>query len=399
MNFIAKIADILKSERFKIILGEIFGFLFLLFGTIVIPNILFYIPRLSFYSGLLIGDHNDIIEVGTALISMPPLFYVLIYSSTANYRLMYNKSHERSHISVSKLSFVLSHPIFYIKCSVFAAIYLTMPMSKLYAPLYAIMVKLDLNSYASHVRLILLAVLFILSLLAKVSAVRTWERDAKSEASKPFAFLGISVTYMLVFLMIGLAINIFVPMLISLAPIVRELFGFNITKAFLALIVLVIIMSYARAFSKRRKCLKQLYALCAGQKNRCEKIKRPYLSVLFPSSSLPFEIKTGNEIFTCKLISGRRLYTRMRINKEGYGEYVFPVKAAGITLFEIKHTIYFDFESPHRKIIIFNPSPHYIFVEEYAGNRQIDNGAQIGEYKIYNTTAFLNLIERNCLGK
>ena len=375
------------------ILEAILRFLLIAAGTLGVPQLLHLILKTNIFDTFFVGEYHTALELAVPLIPTLPLFFILVYEAV-----LYHPDMHR-HADAPLWRHLLRQPEFLIGNAILAALVCILPLPALNPVLPDLFDALGVNPPAIAVRLTLLALLLAESVFAAMLAITSREAaDVTEEFPRP-AIIGKTVFYSLLFLLGGIVVYIFVPYIGKLAPVAAEILRMKFVRVILAVLIALFVFSCTRALIKRRRCLKRLYALCTGLHRRCERVKRPYLSVLFPSHSLPFEIKVDDERFACKLISGRRTYTRMQVCENGVCRYVIPIKIRHIELCEIKLPIRFGFESKHRKIVVFNPSPNYLFVEYEKLRTPLDNGAQVGDYTIYNTTAFLNVIERGSLGK
>lgn len=400
MNNNNSITDILKSERIIFTYEAALRFLLLLAGAFGVPQFLFWLIRFHTFSQLIIREHYDFVELGIPLLMFVSLFWILVnvltYHNVALYK-SYRRWEETNPAS-SAFLFLISRPVFWINALLFSVIYFALPTRLICAALWEIAKNHNLTEYESAIKLMLLAVLSVLGITSSLTAISTWQ-DKK--APKHFAFIGKTVFWNFLFTLLGIVLYIYIQVCSPLYPTLKAIFRSKIFIAVLVILILIPIASFTRALIKRKIFLKELDKVCRSISKQHTKIKKPYLSVFFPSLSEPFELTVGDNRFSCKVISGRRTYTRLRIDPDGVCRYIIPVKFPYVNavLFQIKLPIRYSFESEHPKLIVFNPSPHYIYVESDKKQRQLDNGSEVGGYRIYNSTAFLNAIERDCLGK
>ena len=76
--------------------------------------------------------------------------------------------------------------------------------------------------------------------------------------------------------------------------------------------------------------------------------------------------------------------------------FFHTLKIRNVKIFSYKTIQHFDYDSEKTKILIVNPVPKKLMA--YKGTIvEIDNGQLVGDYKVYNMTAFVRAIETDTL--
>ena len=357
-------------------------------GSIAVPALLWLLPKSNIFDTFFIGDYIDLLLIGVPLAASLPLWCILVYEAV----IFHPALPERG----ERFAF---HPEFLIGIALMAASVLTLPIGMLNPAVPQVLEAIDRPLPPIVVRLILLILLAAAAVFACMLAAAHREAADETEPFGSLGFFGKSIFWSLLFLLGGIVLLLFLPIIDKLVPIAIEVLHMRFVRIIVCILLAFMAYSYIRALIKRQQCLTRLYALCTGMHKRCERVKEPYLSVFFPFRSKPFELTLDGERFACKLVSCRRAYTRMLVREDGTLCYLFTLRIRNLPLFEFKLPIRAGFESKHRKFLVLNPSPNIVYVEQNKIRHIIDNGQRIGSYTICNTTAFLNAIERGCLGK
>ncbi len=152
---------------------------------------------------------------------------------------------------------------------------------------------------------------------------------------------------------------------------------------------------------KRRRFLQELDEVC--KKNNCSlsTVKNPYKSLLKNAAGeYNFEIEQDGRIYACKLLSAKHRLRPMTFFKDGTAAVSKIVRIKQTELCRKNKYTKYGFEAEgKKKIIIINPIPKSLFVCDVTGDSPLDNGDKVWEYSVYSITAFINAIDRNCLGK
>lgn len=167
---------------------------------------------------------------------------------------------------------------------------------------------------------------------------------------------------------------------------------------------------YLISLSKRRKLIKKMMRICKEQGYELSPIRKPYASLLFAHKGANFTVTVSGKTYDCKLLSHHALPT-MKFDYEGGYELILSLKfrfmsrgrgiahshEMGTPVFRRKMT--YAFESEHQRVLIVCPVPAHTLIAGPNGGTPLDTGAHIGEYRLFNTTGFLGVLERNCLDR
>ncbi len=170
---------------------------------------------------------------------------------------------------------------------------------------------------------------------------------------------------------------------------------------------------YGRALSKRKKLVSKLQRICKAQRYDLNFVTSPYKTVFFPSQGVDIIIKTKEKTYGCKLLCS--LYKKRNMCFRESGEVFIEKSFLGIFKSVTSEKYFFDFEG--EKLVVINPIPRDILfsynpaemgytvnsalqkmtTKERLGERKLDVGEKVMGYGIYNSSGFLNAVERNCL--
>lgn len=199
-----------------------------------------------------------------------------------------------------------------------------------------------------------------------------------------------------------------IALIIVLVPLLRLAVQFWYVVLILA--ALLFIPDYLLSFRKRRRLIVGIRRICRERGYELSAIRTPYWSLLYTRKGADFTVKVGETTYACKLLAHHSLPT-MRFDLEGTAELTMPIKfryrtygrmAArphdmGVSL--VKRKVTYAFESEHRKVLLLCPVPAHTLITGPNGGAELDTGAHIGDYRLYNTTGFLGALERNCLDR
>ena len=88
----------------------------------------------------------------------------------------------------------------------------------------------------------------------------------------------------------------------------------------------------------------------------------------------------------------------MAIHPNGEMHFFHSLKIRDLKIYSYETVTAFGYDSPNPKILIVNPVPKKLMA--YKGKIvEIDNGDFVGDYKVYNTTAFIRAIENDILDR
>ena len=168
---------------------------------------------------------------------------------------------------------------------------------------------------------------------------------------------------------------------------------------FAIVVLMLFVLRYIRALHIRKKFLKRLYMVCNGKGCEVSHKKHLFSSLFSIFHGENFRIIIGSECFSCKFITAVKYSTPLVLNKEGIGRFIRTFKFFKFKVFQYDKTFRFGYESECKKILIINPTPEKIYGIREKQLRALDNGDSVGDYSIYTATAFLNALDRDCLGR
>ena len=333
-----------------------------------------------------------------------------------------------------RMNDIFSSPVYYITLAATVLGYAVFPLSFGFAHLQEL---LDFASVLGAVTekilfgIPLLIVLPFVLALAHRSARRQWQRIHKErqnpalrdEKSGLIGFLKdktgagglISTMFMLLWLYplgaLAGAVLLFV-----LIPFILLLFekpvSFLIGLAIIVgVIVLIVLPSYLRAFSKRRKLMRGLKKVCRRCGYELTVTGHPYMGLLRYHGHADFSVKVGEKQYDCKLLSSVLPGGKMVFGYDGrvtiyhYIRFFWAARAmhmATMHTFEqstFQTEMEYAFESDHQKVLVVAPVAAQTFIVSAGGGTLIDTGAHIGDYRMFNTTGFLGALERDCLDR
>ena len=122
-------------------------------------------------------------------------------------------------------------------------------------------------------------------------------------------------------------------------------------------------------------------------------VQHPYLSAFRVCKGESFQITTHKKTYSCKLVGAPKRFLPMAIHPSGALHFVHSFSMFKATLYSYNTVKDISYDSELPKILIVNPTP--LKLSCYFQNKiaEIDNGALVGEYKIYTATAFVRAIE------
>lgn len=281
--------------------------------------------------------------------------------------------------------------------------------------------------------IVLLPTYAFLLALAHRSVRREWLRIHKERQSPMYDRLGgligflkdrtglggLIATLFLVFWLYPLgtfaASVLFAVLLPFLAAMLRSpltlLIGLGIIAAIAALFLFP---SYLRALFKRRRLMREVAGVCRRCGYELTVTGHPYLGLLRYHGDSDFSVKVNERQYDCKLLASVMPGGKMLFFYDGKVEIHHSVRlfwaaqarnapwAVTSHTFEQStfHTVMdYSFESDHQKVLIVCPVAPQTFVTSSGGGEPIDTGADIGDYRMFNSTGFVGALERNCLDR
>lgn len=163
-----------------------------------------------------------------------------------------------------------------------------------------------------------------------------------------------------------------------------------------SLILVLVLFRYLRAVSKRKKLLKRLKKLCE-EKQYSLYSERVYRSILFPNEEPEITIKTGKEIYACKLLSTRSKKTPLYLLESGEAVADHSFRIGRFTLFRHLVATRYAFEASGKKFLILVPTTSHVYGRDGERRFSLYAADRVGEYAVYPSTAFLNALDMDAL--
>ncbi len=165
------------------------------------------------------------------------------------------------------------------------------------------------------------------------------------------------------------------------------------------LLLLPFCYCFLRAVHIRRRFLKKLRRLCRERGFHLSRLRRPYRSLLRLREEISFTLQTGQKTYDCKLFCSLRRHCPLYFAEDGTVVCRHSLRFRRIELFSYSTSFRFDFESSATKICLVAPVPKELFAGNTVRNRPIDTGTVVGDYRIFNSTGFLNALARDCVDR
>ncbi len=375
------------------------------------------------------------------------LFYSVTRMTTVYYEDMANRFIDISPAPEGfgrRLSFIFSQKEVRYELITFGAVYLILPPKLIHAGYVWLFAGFESGLIAKlKVLAITLPILFIIYILANLSALNYWNKEGrktrekyqdlsekelsdhkKSEKSERIRF---KLTLIFSYFLGSMALIFFIPaLLMALSPILTLFLNFKFLIFALLLIFFPWIYRNARAIIKRYKFLRQLKKLCRERKYRLSKIQDPYKSLFKPSEGENFSVYIQKKRYSCKLITSKKRSQPIYIMPNGTAAFLVKVRFLKLVLFSYTKSFQYSYEADCKKVLIINPIPQKVLLprKEFddlmdedsvlagkAGNRlfatgvsnrtpdsvELDNADIVGGFEIYSASAFLNALERDCI--
>ena len=370
-----------------------------------------YLPYFLWYAGLWLGlrfvpqfwfgllDYNHFFFQTYSYISVCvlPFFYhsflryMAIYHRPLREKFLQNMP-ERS--AWNHLKFLLGNLHFWLGYVVIAFLFGVCPITKTSPTVVYLFGRIG------NVKLVLiyLAIMFVFYVWANLSAIRLWRddnerRDYLEKKQKRNAIILLIAVYAaapFVFLLIWDVVMRYIPLVFKLT----QMYATPLFIVVVAFVVLLIVsINFVRVMLVRRKCLKQIRKSCKEMGFELTEFQRPYLSAFRVCKGESFQISTHKKTYSCKLVGAPNRLLPLVIHPSGALHFLHSFSMFKATLYSYTTVKDFSYDSELPKILIVNPIP--VKLSCYFQNKiaEIDNGARVGDYKIYTATAFIRAIE------
>ena len=272
---------------------------------------------------------------------------------------------------------------------------------------------------------------FLSSFLSRTEVFRYWHYlDRTGELQKvesvPRMIIKavlIFVLYVFIFPLSPIALMLF----FSIFAILWVLIDFFTVIGAIALMILIptatVGIMILRALSIRKKLFKRLRAAAEYSGTAVCEIQNPFKSLFNSKIECYFTLKKDGKIYSCRVIGTfwQRAPFFITTARHAYYRHRIGTKEHNITMYS---NIEYGFDKEGKKIVILNPVPRKIYAahDKYSEPPPIDEGRlssvlrrtsnrkkesarkiepadKVFDYVIYNSTAFVGAVERQCLDR
>ena len=357
------------------------------------------VPR--FWFGLFDYNHFFFFTYSCISVCLLPLHYY----SFLRYMAIYQKPvHENFLQEIPQksmgnhLQFLVKQLWFWLGYAEVALLFCVWPLTKTSPTVAYLLGVYGIGQRKLLVLVVYLLVMFVLYVLANLSAMNLWQddnekRDYLEKKQKRNTLIFLIATYAVA----PVAILLIWDVVTRYVPLIYTLIIRYTSPLFIVLLVFCILLALSinslRVFFSRKKFLKQLKKSCKEMGFTMTEMKHPYLSAFRVCRGESFQITTYKKTYSCKLVGAPRRLLPLAIHPSGALHFIHSFNMWKATLYSYTTVRNISYDSEFPKILIINPAP--IKLSCYFQNKiaEIDNGALVGEYKIYNATAFIRAIE------
>jgi len=378
-------------------------------------NLISYIQQLFFdYWIFALELENDLIFVDLNILLV--LIYFLIFNSmvigfNSNDRFVQTKYLEylKKTDKPSNIKFVLSTPFFYLEAVLFIIISVVFSNSYMHYYMSEVFLKnYEISDFQKNLYsvLIIIPLLIIVSFLARVVIAKKWIRGINGvveniENSNIRRILDIIkyVFFALMLYCVGSMILVwFLPPFMAFQKVTKGMFVFILIFGIIIAILAIFAFFCVRALIKRKLFINKLKKYCKRNSLYLSNIEKPYSSILVSHSGFNFTVEKNGIKYDCKLLSSIFPGSQIILSDKGYYIKHNFIRVFKIQLFSREKDYKFTFESNNKKLLIVVPIPKNVFVSIRGSKPSpADTGERIGEYTLYNSTGFINSLDRNCL--
>ena len=292
---------------------------------------------------------------------------------------------------------------FWIKIVTSITIFFLLPISFTFDYISGIFLSgIELNNLQNklYTMLIMIPIIFVLTLMSYRSASHQWKLEKNKRNKKDEKIVKSLMIVAIIYLAASMGIPWLLPFFLTLFYMIK-----NEYRVFIGILLLIVgiiagifVFCYGRAFCKRYSFLKHLNCLCEKHNITISKIRKPYFSIFLNQNGYNFTIEKNGKRYDCKLIAGILKSSPIVFSDKGNGIRQHTIRLFSREMFHFMTRIDFAFHSENRKILIVLPIPTKIYASTQNSNPLLaDIGEIIGDYRIYNSSGFLNALERDCL--
>ena len=159
------------------------------------------------------------------------------------------------------------------------------------------------------------------------------------------------------------------------------------------------LIRFLDAVRKRRRFLRRLRKYCKENGYELTRVKRCFVTLLFPLAGVNVSLKKGDKQYDCRLISSLRRHSPLHFEEEGTVTCTHVYKFFSLHLFHFDLTYSYQFEATGTKILVLVPVPYEVFVSGFGEIELGYAGSRVSDCILYGATDFIHALERNVVGK
>lgn len=243
--------------------------------------------------------------------------------------------------------------------------------------------------------------LTVINIYGHRSAGIIWETPKKRfwEKTPPAIRFVKDLVFILAAYFLGfLLLPVFLPMIHSTLYLLAQVvwaFRYILLSGFIILTLFL----YGRAWRIRQRFIKELKTMAQDKKShfRISPIKKARLSLFFPSRRANFTVHVRDKTYSVRLMADPLRFRTMYFGPEGTGIKHSSLNFRGMELFNIDIPFTYEFEGEGEKLILISPVPKFICSVSRNHTADLDVGDRVGDYRLFNGSGFLGMLERDCL--
>ena len=310
---------------------------------------------------------------------------------------------------ISCLKFVTTTPFFYAEAFLLVVISAVFPTNFFYdfvPKAFFDGVELSAEDTKLYTLIIVFAALILVDFLAHLVVAKEWlkgingviEDVEKGAPSYSFETVKRVFRIALLYVVASVIIVMFWPIFDSFNVVSGGKLVFLII--FWGTFSLLLVFSFfsLRALIKRFFFVERLKKYCKANSVPLSEIVKPYSSIFVSHKGANFTVEKNGKKYDCKFMSSLFPGSPIIFSDKGVGIKHTRIHLFHIELFSKMKDFNYEFESENRKLLIIVPTPKKI-LSQIRGSKlgEADTGEKLGEYTIYNSSGFLNSLDRNLL--
>ena len=418
----------MKKHDFLFLLRSFFFFI-LFFILSILTNA--KIHYFYFYRGTSVFWNYQMASSASFIYSV-----IMLFSLSSVFCLNNNKL-KRSFLdgenSVGKFKFALRSKYFWIEFGVLAGFsgifFYSSPICSQLMSGFLVNVNIIYEVKTVLAFLIVAVIIFIIEITSFLLTLGWWlnqDEKAKAKDKRNLEFIKELTITVLAWFFTSYTITSVYPALWSTIQVLWML-KFKLLLLLVILFAISFLLFYQKTYRLRRKLIKNMVRLSKEQGFEFSIVGHPYRAIIRSDESYHFLIKMGETKLACKFMSAKSRKNPLYLSEDGFAIYEKK------RWFYSRHAMtkyFFDADKDARKIIIFSPCRSRIFkirnmdtrdqdipkesrritvlnprqnismpvsTEQTTSANQVDVGDVCMGYQIFNTSGFINAIERKCI--